>query len=35
MEKFEVKPANTLDIILGADQQARLVSEQIINELYH
>jgi 1-deoxy-D-xylulose-5-phosphate reductoisomerase len=35
MEKFEVKPANTLDIILGADQQARLVSQQIINELYH
>ena len=35
MEKFEAKPANTLDIILGADQQARLVSEQIINELYH
>ncbi|MDD5631204.1 MAG: 1-deoxy-D-xylulose-5-phosphate reductoisomerase [Methylococcales bacterium] len=35
MEKFEAKPANTLDIILGADQQARLVSQQIINELYH
>jgi len=35
MEKFEAKPANTLEIILGADQQARLVSQQIINELYH
>jgi 1-deoxy-D-xylulose-5-phosphate reductoisomerase len=33
MEKFEVKPANTLDIILEADQHARLVSKQIITEL--
>lgn len=33
MEKFEVKPANTLDIILETDQQARLVSKQIITEL--
>jgi len=35
MEKFEVKPAKTLDIILDADQQARLVSKQIITELTH
>ncbi|MFZ2168489.1 MAG: 1-deoxy-D-xylulose-5-phosphate reductoisomerase [Methylococcaceae bacterium] len=35
MEKFEVKPADTLDIILEADQQARLVSRQIITDLNH
>jgi hypothetical protein len=35
MEKFEVKPANSLDIILEADQQARMVSKQIISELNH
>jgi 1-deoxy-D-xylulose-5-phosphate reductoisomerase len=35
MEKFEAKPANTLDIILEADQQARLESKQIITELNH
>jgi 1-deoxy-D-xylulose-5-phosphate reductoisomerase len=35
MEKFEVKPASTLAIILDTDQQARLVSQQIITELTH
>jgi len=35
MEKFDVKPANSLDIILEADQQARMVSKQIISELNH
>jgi 1-deoxy-D-xylulose-5-phosphate reductoisomerase len=35
MEKFAAKPANTLDIILEADQQARLVAKQIITELTH
>jgi len=35
MEKFEVRPASSLDIILQADQQARLVSKQIIAELNH
>lgn len=33
MEKFEVRPASSLDIILEADQQARQVSQQIISEL--
>ncbi|MGZ8232857.1 1-deoxy-D-xylulose-5-phosphate reductoisomerase, partial [Methylobacter tundripaludum] len=33
MKKFEAKPADTLEIILTADQQARLVSTQIIGEL--
>jgi 1-deoxy-D-xylulose-5-phosphate reductoisomerase len=33
MKKFEAKVANTLDIILDADQQARRVSTQIIAEL--
>ncbi len=33
MEKFEAKAADTLEIILDADQQARLVSVQIIKEL--
>ncbi len=33
MKKFEAKTADTLEIILDADQQARLVSTQIINEL--
>jgi 1-deoxy-D-xylulose-5-phosphate reductoisomerase len=35
MERFEVKPAKSLDIILEADQQARRVSKQIITELNH
>jgi len=35
MKMFKVKPANTLDIILEADQQARVVSKQIITELNH
>ncbi len=35
MEKFEVRPANSLDIILETDQQARLVSQHIITELIH
>jgi 1-deoxy-D-xylulose-5-phosphate reductoisomerase len=35
MEKFEARPANTLDIILQADHQARLESRQIITELNH
>jgi 1-deoxy-D-xylulose-5-phosphate reductoisomerase len=33
MKQFEAKVANTLEIILEADQQARLVSSQIIAEL--
>jgi len=33
MEKFEAKAADTLEIILDADQQARLISTQIIGEL--
>jgi len=33
MEKFEPKPATTLELILEADQQARVVSQQIIAEL--
>jgi 1-deoxy-D-xylulose-5-phosphate reductoisomerase len=33
MKKFEAKVADTLDIILDADQQARRVSTQIIAEL--
>jgi 1-deoxy-D-xylulose-5-phosphate reductoisomerase len=33
MEKFEAKAADTLEIILDTDQQARLVSTQIIEEL--
>lgn len=33
MEKFEAKAADTLEIILDADQQARLISTQIIEEL--
>ncbi|MEQ1530328.1 MAG: 1-deoxy-D-xylulose-5-phosphate reductoisomerase [Methylococcales bacterium] len=35
MHKFAVKPANTLEIILETDQQARTVSKQIIEELTH
>jgi 1-deoxy-D-xylulose-5-phosphate reductoisomerase len=35
MERFEVKPAKSLDIILEADQQARRVSKQIITGLNH
>ncbi|MDP1771565.1 MAG: 1-deoxy-D-xylulose-5-phosphate reductoisomerase [Methylobacter sp.] len=33
MKKFEAKTADTLEIVLDADQQARLVSAQIIGEL--
>ena len=33
MTKFEPKPATTLELILEADQQARVVSQQIIAEL--
>jgi 1-deoxy-D-xylulose-5-phosphate reductoisomerase len=33
MKKFEAKPADTLEIILDADQKARLTSAQIIGEL--
>jgi 1-deoxy-D-xylulose-5-phosphate reductoisomerase len=33
MNKFEAKPADTLEIILDADQKARLTSTQIIGEL--
>ncbi len=33
MENFEVKPANSLETILSTDQQARLVSQQIITRL--
>ncbi len=33
MKKFEAKTADTLEIVLEADQQARLVSKQIIGEL--
>jgi 1-deoxy-D-xylulose-5-phosphate reductoisomerase len=33
MKKFEAKPADTLEIILDADQKARLTSTQIIGEL--
>ena len=33
MKQFEAKTADTLEIILDADQQARLVSTQIIGEL--
>jgi 1-deoxy-D-xylulose-5-phosphate reductoisomerase len=33
MNQFEFKVADTLEIILEADQQARLVSSQIIAEL--
>lgn len=33
MDSVEVRPADTLDIILEADQHARLVSKQIITEL--
>jgi 1-deoxy-D-xylulose-5-phosphate reductoisomerase len=35
MDKFEIKPASTLEIILDIDKQARVLSEQIINELIH
>jgi len=33
MESFEVKQADTLEIILAVDEQARIVSKQIITEL--
>jgi 1-deoxy-D-xylulose-5-phosphate reductoisomerase len=35
MEQFVVKPASTLEIILEADQQARVVAQTIIVELSH
>lgn len=35
MEKFEVKAADTLEIILDIDQQARIKAKQIIEELNH
>ncbi len=33
MQQFEVRPADSLDIILDVDQQARAVSQQIIENL--
>jgi 1-deoxy-D-xylulose-5-phosphate reductoisomerase len=33
MQQFEVRPADSLDIILDVDQQARTVSKQIIQDL--
>ncbi|TAL49000.1 MAG: 1-deoxy-D-xylulose-5-phosphate reductoisomerase, partial [Methylovulum sp.] len=33
MQSFDIKPADSLDIILGTDQQARIVSKQIVSEL--
>lgn len=33
MSQFEVKPAGSLEIILEADQKARLFSQQIVSEL--
>jgi len=35
MDQFEVIPADTLAVILEADQQARVVSKQVISELAH
>ncbi|MGR9012497.1 MAG: 1-deoxy-D-xylulose-5-phosphate reductoisomerase [Gammaproteobacteria bacterium] len=35
MKKIEAKPADTLEIILDTDQQARLVSAQIVEELIY
>ena len=35
MKKIEAKPADTLEIILDTDQQARLVSTQIVEELIY
>jgi 1-deoxy-D-xylulose-5-phosphate reductoisomerase len=35
MEKFEIRPASSLEIILDIDNQARVISEQIINKLFH
>ena len=35
MQAFEVKPANTLAVILETDQKARIVSQQIIAGLNH
>ncbi len=35
MDQFEVKPADTLAVILESDKQARLVSKQVIAELTH
>jgi len=35
MEKFVVKPASTLEIILEADHQARIAAKEIIVELAH
>jgi len=33
MQSFDIKAADSLDIILGTDQQARIVSKQIVSEL--
>ena len=33
MDQFEVRPADTLAVILEVDQQARVVAKQVINEL--
>jgi len=35
MEKFAVKPASTLEIILETDHQARVIAQEIIVELIH
>ncbi|MFZ9609633.1 MAG: 1-deoxy-D-xylulose-5-phosphate reductoisomerase [Methylococcales bacterium] len=35
MDKFEIRPASSLEIILDIDNQARVISEQIINKLFH
>jgi 1-deoxy-D-xylulose-5-phosphate reductoisomerase len=35
MDQFEVKPADTLAVILESDKQARIVSKQVIAELTH
>jgi 1-deoxy-D-xylulose-5-phosphate reductoisomerase len=33
MQQFEVKPADSLEIILDVDKQARKLSNKIIDEL--
>jgi 1-deoxy-D-xylulose-5-phosphate reductoisomerase len=35
IDQFEVKPADTLALILEADKKARIVSKQVIAELTH
>jgi 1-deoxy-D-xylulose-5-phosphate reductoisomerase len=35
MDKFEIRPASSLEIILDIDNQARVISKQIINKLFH